>query len=312
MIETILEGVAIVCVLISIRAFALQIARFLTTAWVRLYTAVAPEGEREDRREEMRSDLYEHIEASRSEGTTPEAIALQILLRALWGLEDDSRWSLPHLRVFLANRLEIWSQLIRSAEKSKMMIASLALLGLVNCGSLVAGVGDRWLDLILFNVVALVIAALVSNRHRPLARRIFNSWMGAAILGAVSVFLWVTFQHRLYENPIFTHSLFAMLPLPLAIALSEESVRKRFFGGRWGPVVKCWCAMPVIWLAAASLYMGGITTTLSVWAAIGAMILSVVAVCAIFGFGAALLWIVGIRVSATSLRLTAAIMRRLS
>lgn len=71
---------------------ALSTATSLTRAWVRFYTLGVARTNRERRRGEIESDLWEHRGDALDGGTRPARIGLQILGRLLRGVPSDIAW----------------------------------------------------------------------------------------------------------------------------------------------------------------------------------------------------------------------------
>lgn len=76
-------------------AAALAIVR----GWTRLYTAYMEPPARDARRAEIESDLWELHEDARRRGASPEAIAVHMLLRLVFGLVDDVAWRAEQVSV---------------------------------------------------------------------------------------------------------------------------------------------------------------------------------------------------------------------
>lgn len=70
------------------RRMAVGVAR----AWTHLYTSRMPTELRVSRREEIDSDLWEHVRDGRETGTRPLITALEILSRTCLGVVDDLTW----------------------------------------------------------------------------------------------------------------------------------------------------------------------------------------------------------------------------
>ena len=57
----------------------LSIAQSLAATWISFYTSGAPGIEREARRDEVLSDLHDHVETERAEGRNPAGIAAYVV-----------------------------------------------------------------------------------------------------------------------------------------------------------------------------------------------------------------------------------------
>ncbi len=64
----------------------------LVARWVRLYTKDLPAALADRRREEIASDLFEHVELERRRGTPDRTIALAVLSRMVRGMAADVAW----------------------------------------------------------------------------------------------------------------------------------------------------------------------------------------------------------------------------
>ncbi len=68
----------------------------LVRVWTRLYTLGMDPAQRDARRAEIHSDLWELHEDARRRGATPALIALHMLLRLLLGMRHDLFWRAEH------------------------------------------------------------------------------------------------------------------------------------------------------------------------------------------------------------------------
>ena len=75
-----------------------QIASALARAWVRLYTRGMPADLREARRAEIAADLWEHQHDAREKGVPQATVAVEILLRTVVGIRDDTGWCFEAVR----------------------------------------------------------------------------------------------------------------------------------------------------------------------------------------------------------------------
>lgn len=74
------------------------VAAGLALRWTALYTRRLPEDQRERRRGEIASDLWEHERAARAAGERPVAVATDIVLRVVRGMAADIVWRWSSLR----------------------------------------------------------------------------------------------------------------------------------------------------------------------------------------------------------------------
>ena len=102
-----------------------------------------------------------------------------------------------------------------------------------------------------------------------------------------------------------------MLPLVLAVAVSDKSFRIRFLNDRWLLVFVAWVLILVVSVGAADVYMGGLKAMLIIWAAMAALALSFAVLSIILASAAAAVSYVGLSACAASMRLVAAAIRSL-
>ena len=301
-------------ILLVILAFAMPMVRSLVKAWTWLYTSVAPEGERSPRREEVLSDLHEHIQDSRAEGHRPAEIAVQVLLRMMCGAKDDLAWSAPYLPHAMAERLERGGEILSRIRTPTVVITSLALFGMLNASFFVSDGDKPWTIFLGMNLSACGVIIVMHNQQSRWARRILHWYLVAATASLVGVLLWAVLHHRLYEMPGFYQLMLqfavAMVPLVLAMLVGSELCRRRVFKGRWWPVIVCWGLIAAISLG-AGMYLG-LSSLTTVWTAMALAALALVIVCAIFVSCAAVVCYGGLKGGASCMRLIAAGIRHLT
>lgn len=88
-----ITGLALLIITICLAAFALPAVDWLVTRWVHLYTWLLPSEIRDQRREEIRSELFEQRREETTEGYNPVEIAARMLLRSILGIPGDVSWS---------------------------------------------------------------------------------------------------------------------------------------------------------------------------------------------------------------------------
>ena len=71
-----------------------RLATVAVLGWARLYTAVVPAPVRVDRRDELASDLCDHLADLRARRVSPAAATIEILRRLVAGMPDDLAWAL--------------------------------------------------------------------------------------------------------------------------------------------------------------------------------------------------------------------------
>ncbi len=301
-------------ILVIVFAFALPAVRLFVRAWTWLYTSVAPAVERGPRRAEVLSDLHEHIEDSKAEGHSPAEIAIHVLLRTFCGLKDDLTWSVPYLPHAMTERLESGSHTLSRLRTPTVVVTSLALFGMVNVLFLMSDGDKPWTALLGWNIAACVVSIVMHNQERIWARRILHWYLALATVLLAGVLIWATLQHRLYEMPNFSHLMLqvpvAMLPPVLAMLVSTERCRTLLFKGCWWPVFACWGLIVAISLGTA-IFMG-LTTLITVWAAIAMVGLTLAIASAIFVGSAAVICHGGLKGGAGLMRLMAAAAKRMT
>ena len=268
---------------------ALPFAQWFAMAWTSLYTAAAPEDEREARRDEVRSDLYEHVADSREEGCGPVEIGFQIVARVVLGMKDDVVWVAPRSAASLAERLERGSAAFGRDGRLDFLIAALALAGVMNSGFIVSE-GDRtWGEWLLMNAAMLCGIALLWRQRRLRARHVLLVLGVTALSGTSAWALWTVLHYRLYEAPGFYGTLLqaalAALPLLLGMAVRSETCRVRVFGGRRWPTYASWGVIAAVSVGAALLT--GLTALLNIWVVMAVLALGSCALLAVFLGGSA-------------------------
>lgn len=301
-------------VLVVGQAIALPMVKSSVNAWTRLYTSVAPEGERQARREEVLSDLHEHINDSKSEGYRPAEVAVQILFRMVWGAKDDVAWSTPYFSNAMATRLDSWSEDLSRMKTSRAAISLLALFSMINSVFFFSDTDKTWTHLLALNVGACVVFVVMHNQKRTWARRIINLCVAIFIIMAVAVPVWAILHLRLYEMPgfnqLFPQLAITLLPLALAMFIGSETFRARVFKGRWRPVIICWIIIAAISLGIA--FSMGYSTLGIIWAGVGLATLTLVIVCVFFVAVAVVACYGALKASAGFTRLIASGIRRLT
>ena len=303
-----------VLITVAVRAFALPMALAVAKRWTWFYSAAVPITEQEARRAEIQSDLHEQVADCRAEGYQPAEIAFHVLLRVVRGVIDDLAWSAPYLSSMLAEQFERGSESLRNVRTLTPIISAMAVLGMMNA-SLAVSDGDRtWTEWLRTNGVVLAAIVLMWNQQHRWARRIFHSSIYLAIFMAVGVLLWMVLNHRLYEIPTFSQSMFqfgfAMLPMVLGMVVSSETCRTRVFKGHWWPVYVSWILITAISLGTAVFV--GLKTSMTIWATMALLAAALFILGTIFISGSAIICHGGLKASAGCMRLMAAGIRHLS
>lgn len=296
-----------------IQALALPAAKLFAQAWTWLYTLAAPRDQREARRAEMWSDLYEHVSDWRQEGFGPAAIALHIVIRMACGLPDDLRWTAASCTpMMLVEKLERGSETLGRLSLPVQAIITIAFFAFMN---LIYFTSDdlAWRNALSINTSILFGSILAWKERHLWVRRLTRLMYVLAVVLGSCFFLWVVIQHRLYQFPFFHQMMLAMVPVVLAFVVSDRTIRRRFFGGRWWPVVTCWSLIVPVSIILANM-LNFLQIQLMIWGFV--ILLSVtliiaMAICMVFAFGIAIIWCSGVAVSVRSMRLIAIGLRRL-
>ncbi len=125
--------------------------------WVRFYTSGLPQRERDARRAEIESDIWEQVEFAREEGSSLGSISVHIFGRLLFGIPMDLLWrsscrGAEHqaVKVGIASMRKTAAEAPRFALKSRVGVTVLAVTGalFLTAGSVTAirdqiTVGDR-------------------------------------------------------------------------------------------------------------------------------------------------------------------------
>ena len=297
----------------AIRTFVLPFAKRFATGWTSLYTAAAPEDEREARRDEVRSDLHEHVTDSQEEGYGPAEIAFQVLARVVLGMKDDVLWSAPYFTATLAQRLESESAALGRVGRFNFLIVAVAVFGMMNAGFIVSEGDKTWGEWLLINTATLGSAVLMWNQHRRWANRIIFALTLMALSVASVWLLWTVLHYRLHETPGFYGILLqvalAALPLVLGAAAKSETCRVRVFKGHRWPTYAAWGVIAAVSVGAALLM--GLTTLLKIWMAVAVLTFGFGVLLVIFLSGSAIVCHGALKGGAACMRLMAAGMRRM-
>jgi hypothetical protein len=299
---------------IFISTHALTITKHIVMAWVWLYSAIAPKEDRDGRREEARSHIYELINTHQKAGYAPKEIAVRVLECGVIGMVDDIAWCIPFIPERLADfadRVRGWSDTLRHYRIPNIMIAGVATLVLMNYAYFSSQsnlTAHTWL---LMNGIAIAVTVLIWKREHPLVRRIFNIWMGLGIAAGIAIMVWLTINYHLYQTMTFKVFILAMVAASPAVIVFDKSWRKRLFRDKWWPIIIWWATIVAGACVGSLLIAHDVKLLLGIW---GAMVLLVAGLLIVVGattFGAYILCWLGIRGSAGALQLLASGIRRL-
>ena len=295
-----------------LKVFSLPMTESLAKAWTRCYTSVAPESERQARRDEILSDLHEHKTACLEDGLDGPATARQILGRTLRGMKQDVHWAAPYLPGAIAGELEQASDYLERLGTPKSATSMLAMFILMSFGVLSLPAHERWPSLLVayFGLVGAGIILRYSERPRAQAflkriERPVSIGVGIITVAAVGIYTWAVVYLRLYEDPLSYQAPLSMLPLLVMVGLATPQWRNRLFGGRWKPVLFTYCVIVPTSIAAVLVFIDDPVPLLSIWSylVMGAGVLVGAAVICVLL--AEVLWRGGVKVSIVSMRLAA-------
>jgi hypothetical protein len=311
MIKFLASTVLVACIGMFIRAHALTIVTRVVMGWVWLYSAVAPKEDRDGRRAEALSHIYELTNTYQKAMYAPGEIAVRLLENGILGMPDDMAWSISSIHEGLADRVKGWSDALRRYKIPREMIAGVGTLALINCflssSQSNPTIGTR----LLVNGMVIAITVLIWKRNHPLARRIFNIWMGASILAGVAVMVWLTINYHLYETTTFQVFMLAMAAAAPAVIVVDKSLRKRVFGGMWWLIAICWAAIVAGACVGSLLIVHDVKLLLVAWGVITLLVAGLFMLGGAAALAGYVLCWLGIRGGAGGLRLLASGIRRL-
>jgi hypothetical protein len=295
---------------IIVKAYALPIVLRIVKIRNCLYSVFTSE-EGAAHSEEMLADLRCEIADYRLEGDSNEVIAARISFRLVTGLLNDLAMWAPGIRALLVGKIAGWSDTLRHYKIPNAMIAGVATLGLMNYFFFSSPNNQTigtWLSI---NSIVIAMTVLIWKQKHPLARRIFNTWIGIAIVAITAIMAWLTINYRLYEIMTFKILMLAMVAVLPAVVVVDKSWRKRLFKGRWWLIIICWAPIVVGTLVGSLLIAQDVKSVLEIWAVMVLLPVSLVIVCGATTFAAYILCWLGIGGSAGGLRLVASGIRRL-
>jgi len=296
---------------IIVSSSALPVAKALITAWIRFYTAFAPPDSRERRRSEVLRDIYEQINSCREENYRPSEIAPKLIYRWVTGLVSDVTWCASFVPALTAYKIVEWSSSLRHYKIPAALVAGVAILGLMNYGFFTSHNSQSFGTWFMVNTICIATIVLLWKHKHPIARRIFQAWMGIAMAGGVGIMVWMTVHFQLYTSMTFKMLMLAMITVLPTMIVVDKSWRQRLFRGKWWLIPICWAPIIAGALAGSFLIAHSIKPLLEMWEVMGLFAVGMLIVYGLIALGAyALCWL-GIRGSANGLRLVASGIRRL-
>ena len=261
--------------------------------------------------EEFMADLADEMAEYRVRGDSSDVVALKVLVRLVTGSIGDATWWSPHLVPILVDKAAIGSRVLRRYRASPALIASVAILPLMNF-SLAQSKGGMpiagWLGM---NAAMIGMIVVMTNLRRRWARMVLYSLMGLAAAALTSAMVWLAVGHHLYENPLFRVALIGLVTISPAIVVSDKSLRHRISKGRWWIIAASWGGLAALSALASWLTAGSIVPLLQTWGAIGILTAGMAVTMGVLVFVSMGLCWLGIRGSSGGLRLVAAGLRHL-
>ncbi|MCJ7744295.1 MAG: hypothetical protein MUO99_07045 [Dehalococcoidales bacterium] len=295
---------------IAVKAYALPIVLRIVAIRDWIYRAL-PSQEGKVHSEDMLANLPDEIAYYRLQGDSNEVIAARILLRLVSGLPGDlAIWAFPLLALFVG-KIARWSDTLRRYKIPSAMVAGVGTLALMNYSLFSSQSNPATGTWLLANGTVIAITVLIWKRNHPLARRIFNIWMGMAIAASLGFMVWLTINYRLHEITTFKVFMLAMLAASPAIIVADESWRKRVFGRKWWLIVICWAGILAGVSVGSLLIAHDVKLLLVTWAVMALLVAGLFTVGGVAALAGYVLCWLGIRGGAGGLRLLASGIRRL-
>ncbi len=294
----------------TVEAWALPVVLHFVAIRNWLYVAIGSE-EGRAHREEMQADLRDEITEHRLGGDSNKVIAVKIFLRLVRGLPDDIGRCAPFVPAWLAAKTAVWSDKLRHYRVPDAMVAGVVSFGFMNYSVFSSHNHRTFVTWLLANGSAVAMTVLVWKMKNPKVRRIFHLWMGTAIVAALAAVLWLIFDYHLYANPTFRVFMLAVLAMsPLMIAV-DKSWRNRLFRGRWWLLVVSWALLIGGALVGSWIMVHDVKPLLEAWALMALFAVVLLVVYGGLALAAFVLCWLGIRGSASGLRLAASGLRHL-
>jgi hypothetical protein len=311
MIKFLASTVLVAFIGIFIRTHALTIVTRVVMGWVWLYSAVAPKEDRDGRRAEALSHIYELTNTYQKAGHPPSEIAVRLLENGILGMPDDMAWSISSMHEGFADRVKRWSDALRRYKIPSAMVAGVGALALINCSLSSSQSNPTTGTRLLVNGMVIAITALLWKRDHPLARRIFNIWMGIAVAASMAIMVWLTINYRLYETMTFKVFMLAMVAASPAAIVVDKSRRRRLFRDKWWLIVICWAAIVAGACVGSLLIAHDVKLLLVAWGVITLLVAGLFMLGGAAALAGYVLCWLGIRGGAGGLRLLASGIRRL-
>jgi hypothetical protein len=261
-----------------VKAYALPIVKYIVTSWTKVYSIFAQEKGDEHRLAVM-SDMHEEITELQVAGDTSDVIAFKIFLRWIIGIADDIKWSAPLLSDRISNILLKWSDKLKHFKLSKNIITSIATLSIFNFAFLFSTNDDKIFEWVYMNLVGITISILMSNTHRPIARRIIYSLMFLCAISAAGFLIYFISQNNISVPPTLWITLLAAISIVPLISFLDKSFRNGIFRQHWKIFISIWTTIIAATMMISYIAIGSIEPVLTTWAFTATLITLLIVTC---------------------------------
>lgn len=261
--------------------------------------------------EEMQANLPDEIAIYRRGGDSNDVIAAKILFRLVAGLPGDLAIWAPSTPALLVGKIVVWSNTLRHYRIPAVLVAGVATLLMMNYSLFSSDSNKTIVNWLVMNSIVVVICLLLWKYKHPLARWIFQAWIGIAMVAGVAGLIWMTIHFQLYASITFKILMLAMTALLPTIIVVDKSWRQRLFRGRGWLIPICWTPIVAGTLVGSLLIANSIKPLLEMWTAIALLAVGMLIVYGIIALAAYVLCWLGIRGSAGGLRMVASGILRL-
>jgi hypothetical protein len=174
MITFLASAISATIVGMFIRAYALTISKQIVMGWVSLYSAVAPKEDRDGRRAEVSSHIFELTDTYQKAGYAPGDIAVRILEIWVMGMMDDLSWCMPFVPGVLADKVKGWGESLLHYRVPNTMIVGVATLGLMNYSFFSSPNSQPFGTWLFANTIGIALTVLLWKFKHPLAPEFFT------------------------------------------------------------------------------------------------------------------------------------------
>lgn len=294
-----------------ITAHALPAVKGIVRSWVWLYSAPAPKQEREGRRAEVGSHIFEFTHSGREAGDATGDIAVGLFERWMKGLPSDIAWCAPFIPALLADKIAGWSDALMHYKASAAMVSCVATLVPMNYFLFNSPHRQAMGTWLFANGMVIAIIILVWNIKHPLIRRIFYLWIGIGVAVMTGFVGWLAIHLHLYTLPWFQVYSLGFLAVAPVMQVVDKPWRTGLPSGQRFLFTVCWGGVVAVSMAGSQILMGSLMPLASLWVVMVAFAVMLLLLNVALVFGAWFLCLLGIRGSAGGLRLVASGIRRL-